>query len=140
VTLTAHPSEGATFDGWGGAACAGQDNPCVATVNGDTQVAASFGGVAIPPQTAGPLLTVTSFLGSTFPMGVSSGTGNYTCVFLSCSGTFTPGTSVTLTTTGIGAPYFYCDATTGLTQHPSPYTFAVTSSRAVTPHPSGGTC
>jgi hypothetical protein len=140
VTLTAYPSNGASFVSWSGDACAGQGNPCVATVSGDTQVTANFDGVAIPPETAGPLLTLTSFLGFVFPFGTVTGSGNYSCVFTSCSGTYAPGTTVTLTASGISSPYFFCDATTGLTQHPSPYTFAITSSHAVSPRPSGGSC
>jgi hypothetical protein len=141
VTLTAHPSEGGNFDGWGAGACAGQGNPCVVTISGDTQVAADFSGTAISP-TAGPLSTLSMFMGNTTGTTVT-GTGGFVCAFGVCTKDYVQGTTVTLTATGgVSPPFFFCDSTTGTTHQASPYRFVITgtATRYVSPRHTGGTC
>lgn len=140
VTLTAYPSAGAFFESWSGDACADQGNPCIATVSGDTQVTANFGGVAIPPETASPQEQLGTFMGYVTAATVT-GTNGFSCSFSLCTKNYAPGTSVTLSATGsVGAPFSFCDSTTGTTLHVSPYTFPITSSRNVSPRPSGSSC
>jgi len=62
VVLTAYPSNGAYFTSWDGA-CAGQGNPCTVKVDGDTQVTANFGGIAIPASTNAPRVDLIVFFG-----------------------------------------------------------------------------
>jgi len=49
VTLSATPSGGSTFGGWGGD-CVGQGNPCTLTMNGPKTVTATFNPPPSPPQ------------------------------------------------------------------------------------------
>lgn len=51
VTLTATPSSGATFEGWGGA-CSGTANSCFLVMNANRSVNATFAIVSIPLGTA----------------------------------------------------------------------------------------
>jgi uncharacterized repeat protein (TIGR02543 family) len=49
ITLYVTATEGFTFAGWTGDACAGQGNPCTLTITADTSVTALFSGVYRPP-------------------------------------------------------------------------------------------
>jgi hypothetical protein len=81
VTLTATPAGGFIFLGWGGA-CGGTRTTCTLTMNGDKTVSASFG--------APPRLTVTP------PSNGTVSGGGINCPG-TCTATFNPGQSVTLT-------------------------------------------
>jgi hypothetical protein len=75
VTLTAKPTAGAPFSGWGGA-CSGTATTCTLTATGPLQVTATFGGV--PAGKA--LLTVSvSGPGTVTGGGISCGNGAQTC-------------------------------------------------------------
>ncbi|HEX5450606.1 MAG TPA: hypothetical protein VFW85_11185 [Gaiellaceae bacterium] len=50
VTLWAHPSDGPSFTGWSGDLCAGQGNPCTATITQDSIVTANFAGTVVTPR------------------------------------------------------------------------------------------
>lgn len=99
VVLTAYPSNGAYFTDWSGA-CAGQGNPCTVSVNGDTQVTANFGGVAIPATPANaPQVTLTIFWGfwSNFADNADTSVTGFTCFFgSSCSRTYPKGTTLAM--------------------------------------------
>jgi hypothetical protein len=58
VTLWAYPSSGPDFSGWSGDLCAGQGNPCVATIAKDSIVTANFTGAVVPPVTHTHELTI----------------------------------------------------------------------------------
>lgn len=141
VNLTAYPSEGATFDGWSGAACEGQGNPCLATVNGDTQVTANFGGVleSSPPETSRSFATLRVFMGY-LSGGSVTGTSGFGCTFSVCAKTYPQGTSVTLSGTEPLHTVVFCDSTVPGVTHASPYSFPITSTRRVDPHPAPFSC
>jgi hypothetical protein len=82
VTLTARPSGGFGFLGWGGA-CRGTNPTCTLTMSADRTVSASFGN---PPR-----LTVQAPTN-----GSIAGPGGINCPG-TCTATFAPGQSVTLT-------------------------------------------
>ena len=89
VSLTAVPSAGAAFTGWGGA-CAGSAPTCTVAMSAARSVSAAFS--TAPP--AGPLLSVVvAGPGSvtSAPAGIQCGT--------SCAATFATGQTVTLTAT-----------------------------------------
>jgi hypothetical protein len=90
VTLTAKPTTGATFAGWGGA-CSGTNETCALTMNGNKSVTATF------------------TLGPTFQLTVAQpfdgdGTGEVTGPGIVCPGdcteSYPSGTPVTLMATG----------------------------------------
>jgi hypothetical protein len=81
VTLTATPAGSFIFLGWGGA-CGGTGTTCTLTMNGDKTVSASFG--------APPRLTVQP------PSNGTVSGGGINCPG-TCTATFRPGQSVTLT-------------------------------------------
>jgi hypothetical protein len=141
VTLTAHPSDGASFAGWSGAACVGQGNPCVATVSGDTQVTANFSGTAT--ETAGPLEELRVFVGNTPgpPPAHVTGTGGFDSTFCSapCGKNYAQGTTVTLTAT-YGSSLAICDSADPGVNEPNPYVFSITSARVVSTWPSAHSC
>jgi len=87
VSLIASPASGFRFDGWGGA-CSGPGG-CTVTMQGETQVFATF--AAIPP-TQHALTVILTGTGSgtvsSQPAGIDCGGA--------CSATFNEGTSVTL--------------------------------------------
>ncbi len=91
VTLTAAPTNGSTFEGWGAGPCEGTGT-CTVTITAATTVVANF--------TAG---TVTNFILTVTEAG--TGSGNVTSAPLGincpdgCSGSFASGTQVTLTET-----------------------------------------
>ena len=68
VTLTATPSSGATFSGWGGA-CAGTSTTCTLTLSQTQSVSASFGGGQITINTH--LFAPTSFWYQPIPTNVT---------------------------------------------------------------------
>ncbi len=55
VTLTASPSSGATWSGWGGA-CGGTALTCTVTLSADRSVTATFGTASAPPPSGSVLL------------------------------------------------------------------------------------
>jgi len=85
VTLTAHPSSGATFAGWSGA-CTGSSSTCTLEMNRARVVTATF--------TNKPVLTVTP--GGTGTGTVTSSPAGINCGE-DCNEPYTQGTSVTLT-------------------------------------------
>jgi uncharacterized repeat protein (TIGR02543 family) len=88
VTLTATPSSGATFTGWGGGTCTGTLPTCTVTFNAAKTVTAAFSG-----GTSTFALTVTATgPGRVTGNGISCGNGATTC-----TATFAPGTTVSLT-------------------------------------------
>ena len=88
VSFTAAPASGFRFDGWGGA-CSGPGG-CAVTMQGETQVFATF--AAIPPTQH----ALTVILTGTGSGTVSSEQKGIDCGG-TCSATFNEGTSVTLT-------------------------------------------
>ena len=97
VTLTASPSAGQVFLGWGGA-CGGTQTSCTLAMDGVRAVTASFGAQA----GAGPL-TVT--LAGTGAGSVSSDVGGIACGS-ACSAGFAAATVVTLTATPAAGSVF----------------------------------
>jgi hypothetical protein len=89
VTLTATPTAGASFLGWGGA-CAGTAVTCAVTVNGSTTVTAGFSGGG--GGTTFPVTVTVTGNGSVTGGGIACGNGDS-----DCSATFAAGSSVTLT-------------------------------------------
>ena len=85
VTLTAHPSSGATFAGWSGA-CTGSSSTCTLEMNRARVVTATF--------TNKPVLTVTK--GGTGTGTVTSNPAGINCG-MDCFEPYNEGTSVTLT-------------------------------------------
>ncbi len=87
VTLTATPSSGATFTGWGGGTCTGTVPTCTVTFNAAKTVTAAFSGgtstFALTVSAAGP--------GRVTGNGINCGNGATTC-----TATFTPGTTAVL--------------------------------------------
>jgi len=156
VVLTAYPSNGAYFTDWSGA-CAGQGNPCTVTVNGDTQVTANFGGVAIPAAPANaPDVTLSIFWGFWSNLSdaanVVTNPGPHGCAFGTCTYSFPKGTTVTV---GVGDANsctlsFHKNGTgsfgtgTGAPLWQTSYTFTLNSSTVIAPFIAGsgdpGTC
>ncbi len=90
VVLTETPAPNSTFTGWSGGGCSGNSPTCTLTLNGNTQVTATF-------STAGPpVLTVT--LSGTGQGTVTSNPSGISCA-PTCSASFTLGTQVVLTET-----------------------------------------
>jgi uncharacterized repeat protein (TIGR02543 family) len=87
VTLTATPSSGATFAGWGGGTCTGTVPTCTVTFNASKTVTAAFSGgtstFALTVSATGP--------GRVTGNGINCGNGATTC-----TATFTPGTTAVL--------------------------------------------
>ena len=87
VTLTATPSSGATFTGWGGGTCTGTVPTCTVTFNAAKTVTAAFSGgtstFALTVSATGP--------GRVTGNGINCGNGASTC-----TATFTPGTTAVL--------------------------------------------
>jgi uncharacterized repeat protein (TIGR02543 family) len=91
VTLTAKPTTGYTFAGWGGA-CSGTSLTCTVTVNSSTSVSANF-ALAKPTLTISP-----SNLGIVTGSGFNCSSGNaFGPVGWICERQFDAGTTVTLT-------------------------------------------
>jgi uncharacterized repeat protein (TIGR02543 family) len=92
VTLTATPDINNSFTGWSGGGCSGTGT-CVVTINADTTITATFA----PPPPLGNYSVTVSKSGegtgtvSSSPSGIDCGA--------TCSGTYTGGTTVTLTAT-----------------------------------------
>jgi hypothetical protein len=63
VTLTPAAGSGSVFSGWSGS-CSGS-GACQVTMNGDLPVTATFTGVAVPSNTALPLIAGTAVVGGT---------------------------------------------------------------------------
>ena len=91
VTLTETPAANSSFAGWSGGGCSGSNSTCNVTLSATQQVTATFN--AIPNAV---VLTVT--LAGTGTGTVASVPSGIACA-PTCSATFTPGTSVTLTET-----------------------------------------
>jgi DNA-binding beta-propeller fold protein YncE len=87
VTLTAAASSGSTFAGWSGGGCSGTGT-CTLTVNSNVTVTATF------TLTANPTLTIAK--SGTGTGGVTSNPAGINCGS-TCSASFPPGTSITLT-------------------------------------------
>jgi hypothetical protein len=115
VVLTAFPTNGFTFTGWDGEACAGQGNPCTLTMTANTIVTAQFSGHYVPRETPpaassgstltvavnGLLLTPGNDVVTSSPPGINcSGLGG------TCSATFSKGANVSLQASGSGADVF----------------------------------
>jgi uncharacterized repeat protein (TIGR02543 family) len=87
VTLTATPSSGATFSGWGGGTCTGTVPTCTVTFNASKTVTAAFSGgtstFALTVSATGP--------GRVTGNGINCGNGATTC-----TATFSPGTTAVL--------------------------------------------
>jgi hypothetical protein len=138
TTLYAFPSNGVSFDGWSGDACAGQGNPCTLTVSGDMTVTAKFTGDIVPPDrstdsgTSPQMDTVSIFMGYD-PGPTISGTNGYVCNGFGCDPAMYPdGTVVTITSS---EPCTYFNDSLAPGNFNSPYTFTVNSpSRQLTPH------
>jgi hypothetical protein len=97
VTLTATPASGFTFAGWSGGGCSGTGT-CVVTLNAATTVTATFNSV-----TSTYTLTVTDAGKGTgtvtsSPAGISCGS--------TCSASYSPGTSITLTAVPVSGSSF----------------------------------
>jgi phospholipase C len=91
VTLTETAAANSTFAGWSGGGCSGSNSTCNVTLSASQQVTATFN--AIPNAV---VLTVTlAGTGTGTVASVPSGIG---CA-PTCSASFTPGTSLTLTET-----------------------------------------
>jgi uncharacterized repeat protein (TIGR02543 family) len=88
VVLTATPSSGATFTGWGGGTCAGTVPTCTVTFNAAKSVTASFSG----GTSTYALTVVATGPGRVTGNGISCGNGATTC-----TATFAPGTTTVLT-------------------------------------------
>ena len=105
VTLTAVAGTGSAFLGWGGA-CMGS-GPCTVTVSAATEVVATFGGAPIP------LTVMRAGSGSgtvlSMPTGIDCGT--------TCTASFLPATTVTLTATPDASSVFtgWSGACSGMT-------------------------
>ncbi len=91
VTLTATPSSGQSFSGWGGA-CAGSGPTCVVSMKTEQSVSALF----VPVAGSGPFLLSAMVLGNG---AISSQPAGLSCSGASCSGTFAANTPVVLTAT-----------------------------------------
>jgi uncharacterized repeat protein (TIGR02543 family) len=89
VTLTATPTAGASFLGWGGA-CAGSAVTCAVTVSANTTVTATFSGAA--GGSTFPLTVTVTGSGSVTGGGIACGNGESLC-----SASLAAGSSVTLT-------------------------------------------
>lgn len=91
VTLTATPDPGLRFSGWAGQWCGGTNPTCVVTMSKAKTVAAYFGDS--PPPTEMPVIVSKSGSGTvaSTPVGIACEPA--------CSGSFTAGTTVTLTAT-----------------------------------------
>ena len=89
ITLTASPTAGHTFTGWGGAcAAAGTATTCTLPMSQTSNVTASFAPITYP-------LTVSTTGSGT----ITSSPGSISCPGASCNETFNQGTLVTLTAT-----------------------------------------
>jgi uncharacterized repeat protein (TIGR02543 family) len=90
ATLTATPSGGATFTGWGGGTCTSTVPTCTVTFNAAKTVTATFSGgtstFALTVAATGP--------GRVTGNGINCGNGATTC-----TATFAPGTNAVLTQT-----------------------------------------
>jgi len=95
VTLTAAPAAGSSFAGWSGP-CTGTGT-CVVTVNAAITVTATFNLQQFTVTVAKSGLAASDATVSSSPAGITCGA--------TCSGTFTYGTAVTLTTTVAGAVF-----------------------------------
>jgi hypothetical protein len=94
VTLTATPSDGSTFAGWGGA-CSGTGS-CVVTMNAAESVTATF-NLPLPSYTLTVALTGTGAgTVTSSPAGINCADGSSTG---SCTASYVSGTVVTLTAT-----------------------------------------
>ncbi|HKP19029.1 MAG TPA: hypothetical protein VJT84_11155 [Gaiellaceae bacterium] len=91
VTLTATPSSGAGFTGWGGA-CAGSSTTCTVTMDAAKSVTATFTGTGGGGTSTFPLSVSVTGNGRVTGSGIDCGGGN-----TSCSQNITSGTTVTLT-------------------------------------------
>ena len=140
ITLTASPTAGHTFTGWGGAcAAAGTATTCTLPMSQTSNVTASFAPITYP-------LTVSTTGSGT----ITSSPGSISCPGASCNETFNQGTLVTLTATP--QPGNALTGWTGCASNPTPTTCTVTMDQArnvtatfvptyvVTPSVVGGTC
>jgi uncharacterized repeat protein (TIGR02543 family) len=121
VTLTATPSSGATFSGWGGGTCTGTVPTCTVTFNAAKTVTAAFSGGT---STFALTVTVTG-PGRVTGNGINCGNGATTC-----TATFTPGTTAVLTQTPASGGVFrgWGGSCTGT---PATCTVSMTSAKAV---------
>lgn len=96
VTLTASPAVGSTFSGWSGGGCSGTGT-CSVTMTAAQSVTATFtlSMVTVTLAKTGPLAGSASVTSS--PPGITCGA--------TCSGSFAPGTVVTLTQTPGGSVF-----------------------------------
>ncbi len=90
VTLTESPASGSTFAGWSGGGCSGTARTCQVTMSSDQAVTATFN--TSPP----PSFTLTVAKAGSGSGTVTSGDGQIDCG-TTCSGSFTSGSTVTLT-------------------------------------------
>jgi hypothetical protein len=88
VVLTETPAQNSTFAGWSGGGCSGSNPTCTLTLNGNTQVTATFS------TSAPPVLTVT--LSGTGQGTVTSNPSGISCA-PACSASFALGAQVVLT-------------------------------------------
>ena len=118
ITLTASPTAGHTFTGWGGAcAAAGTATTCTLPMSQTSNVTASFAPITYP-------LTVSTTGSGT----ITSSPGSISCPGASCNETFNQGTLVTLTATP--QPGNALTGWTGCASNPTPTTCTVTMDQA----------
>ncbi len=92
VTLTETPGANATFAGWTGGGCSGENSTCTMTLSSSQSVTATFNAMQAVP----PVLTVS--VAGTGTGTVSSNPAGISCA-PTCSGSFSAGTQITLTET-----------------------------------------
>jgi uncharacterized repeat protein (TIGR02543 family) len=141
VVLHAYPTNGYTFTGWEGTACAGQGDPCTLTMGADTVVTANFSGHYVPVQPAAPptgMATLHVSLQANEPISwVSSDKGGIDCedfgVVGKCSASYPVGTKVTLSAHPFFMSYLssWSGSATGTT---NPVTVTMNGDRSVTAH------
>jgi uncharacterized repeat protein (TIGR02543 family) len=118
ITLTASPTAGHTFTGWGGdCAAAGTATTCTLPMSQTSNVTASFAPMTYP-------LTVSTTGSGT----ITSSPGSISCPGASCNETFNQGTLVTLTATP--QPGNALTGWTGCASNPTPTTCTVTMDQA----------
>ena len=119
VTLTATPTAGNVFSGWGGA-CSGTATTCQVTMNQARSVTATF----VTAYTLTTSVTGTGSISSS-PAGISCGAD--------CSESYASGTSVTLTATpGVGQQFTGWTGCTAIVGFPNMCTVTMDQARSVT--------
>jgi len=101
VTLTAHAGSGSEFAGWSGGGCSGTA-PCRVTLGAETEVAATFDTVPLPPASTHTLTVEVTGDGAG---SVIDGAGAIACPS-NCSHGYSDGTQVSLTATAASGSRF----------------------------------